>query len=402
MTVTDANAGRRADAALQQRLAPSRLGQATAVEQSRAIAEVQAAIVVAQQCPRDITRAERAMRQSCGQKSLAERAFYRYPRGKDDNGKTIYISGPSVQLARELARCFGNVQYGVAELLRDDSYGQSEMLAFAWDVETNTRASSTFINPHRRDTKKGVKVLTDMRDIYENNANNGARRLREMIFSILPAWFTEDATAACYETIAADDSGVPIGDRVARAIEGFASRKVTAAQLEQKLGAPSAKWSPHDLAQLSVIYRSIMRGEIRVEDEFPAAAQRVTAAEITGQQAAQDAGPAAEGPAPAAGPGPKPKGQPAPPAAVKRMEDLIAQLGLGPPEDVDDLIRWLCPGYAATRSEVQHVTGYLRDHLEQALKVQGGGGDEALAVAAKSIWDQYRTATGEREGGGDA
>lgn len=382
MTVTD----------MQERLTPSRIGQATAVEQSRAIAEVQAAIVVAQQCPRDITRAERAMRQSCAQKALAERAFYRYPRG----GETV--SGPSVQLARELARCFGNVQYGVAELRRDDGYGQSEMLAFAWDVETNTRASSAFINPHKRDTKKGVRVLTDMRDIYENNANNGARRLREMIFSILPAWFTEDATAACYETIAADDSGVPIGDRIALCIEGFATRKVTAAQLEQKLGAPSAKWSPHDLAQLSVIYRSIMRGEIRVEDEFPAAAARVTAAEITGNGHAEPVpipappagaseptvGPATPQPAPPAEPAGKPKGQPASPATVKKLDDLIGSLDLGPAEHVTELIMWLCPGYTATRSEVGIVTSFLNDHLRQA----EGDRDEA----ASAIWRQFRAA----------
>ena len=57
MTITEANSGRRNDGALQQHLAPSRLGQATAVEQSRAIAEVQAAIVVAQQCPRNVSQA---------------------------------------------------------------------------------------------------------------------------------------------------------------------------------------------------------------------------------------------------------------------------------------------------------------------------------------------------------
>lgn len=35
--------------------------QTTAVEQSRAVAEVQAAVVVAQQCPRDLARAEADM-----------------------------------------------------------------------------------------------------------------------------------------------------------------------------------------------------------------------------------------------------------------------------------------------------------------------------------------------------
>jgi hypothetical protein len=252
---------------------PGRIGQATAVEQSRAIAEVQAAIVVAQQVPRDVTRAERDMRRSCAQKSLAERAFFRYPRGKE------IVSGPSVQLARELARCFGNVQYGLVELRRDDGYGQSEMLAFAWDVQTNTRSSTTFIVPHRRDRQNGSVPLTDLRDIYENNANNGARRLREMIFAILPGWYTEDAVAACYATLAGEDDG-KLPDRIKSAVEGFAAMGVTAAQLEQKLGGPRAKWTPYDLAQLQVLYRSLQRGEIRKEDEFPQAAKPVTVEEI--------------------------------------------------------------------------------------------------------------------------
>jgi|SRR5580698_5904393 hypothetical protein len=376
---------------IQDRLTPSRIGQATAVEQSRAIAEVQAAIVVAQQCPRDITRAERAMRQSCAQKGLAERAFYRYPRA----GETI--TGPSVQLARELARCFGNVQYGVAELRRDDGFGQSEMLAFAWDIETNTRSSTTFINPHKRDTKKGVKDLTDMRDIYENNANNGARRLREMIFSILPAWFTEDATAACYETIARDDTGVPIADRITRAIEGFNARGVTSIQLEQKLAAPSSKWSPHDLAQLSVIYRSIQRGEIRVEDEFPAASTngRVTAAEITGNGSVPPGpAPAPPAPDPAATAAPAPaqaarpadgKPQQAGKAALDRLQNLLGQMELGTEEDVTALVHWVAGAqYTATRGEVKQMTDFLDDHLKQA------GGDPAEACSA--IWRQFHEA----------
>jgi hypothetical protein len=149
---------------------PGRLGQGTAVEQSRAVAEVQAAIVVAQQCPRNIQGALAEMRTSCQQLFLAEKAFYRFPRG----GQTV--SGPSVHLARELARTWGNVQYGLVEMRRDDEFGQSEMQAFAWDVEKNSRNSSTFIVPHFRDTKQGPKKLTDTRDIYEINTNNGSWR----------------------------------------------------------------------------------------------------------------------------------------------------------------------------------------------------------------------------------
>jgi hypothetical protein len=119
------------------------ISQATAVEQARAVAEVQAAIVVAQQCPRSMQRAIEEMRDSCRQKALAERSFFRYSRAGSA------ITGPTVHLARELARCFGNVQYGITELRRDDVKGESEMQAFAWDVERNTRNSNTFVVPAR-------------------------------------------------------------------------------------------------------------------------------------------------------------------------------------------------------------------------------------------------------------
>lgn len=257
--------------------APQRVGQGTAVEQSRAVAEVQAAIVVAQQCPRNIQAALAEMRESCRQPYLAEKAFFRFPRAKQT------VSGPSVHLARELARCWGNVQYGLIELRRDDQYGESEMQAFAWDVEKNSRNSSTFIVPHKRDQKSGgPKQLTDMRDIYENNANNGARRVREAIFAILPPWFLEEAKELCAQTLR-DGGGKPLNIRVADAIKAFDGIGVTADRIETKFGRPSDKWTEHDVSQLQVIFRSIQQGEVSADDEFPQ--PRVTVDEITGGQA---------------------------------------------------------------------------------------------------------------------
>lgn len=278
------------------RLAPSaespartadRIGQATAVEQARAVAEVQAAIVVAQQCPRDLVAARDQMLESCSQPALAERAFFRFARGGSQ------ISGPSVQLAREIARCFGNIQYGIAELRRDDSHGQSEMQAFAWDVQNNTRASTTFIVEHVRDTRQGRSKLTDQRDIYENNANNGARRLREQIFAVIPAWFVEEAKARCQKTLE-DGGGKPLAQRVSDIIDAYVSLKVTEKQLEARLGKPRGTWDARDVAQLIVIGQSLRNGEVNREDEFPD--ERVTASDIT---AAAPAAPPKPAPAPA-------------------------------------------------------------------------------------------------------
>ena len=252
--------------------APTHLSQSTAVEQSRAVAEVQAAVVVAQQVPRDITASLEAMRESCRQPGLADRAFFRFPRG----GKTV--SGPSVHLARELARCWGNVQYGIQELRRDDEGGYSEMQAWAWDVQTNARSMSTFVVPHSKDTRQGRRQLTDLRDIYENNANQGSRRLREAIFSILPVWFTEEAKSLC-ETTLRDGGGKSRAQQAADMIAAFDGLGISKTRLEARFGR-SDKWGDHDLAQLRVIGASIKQGTVSGEDEFPTAVESVT--DITG------------------------------------------------------------------------------------------------------------------------
>jgi hypothetical protein len=247
------------------------ISQATAVEQARAVAEVQAAVVVAQQCPRSTPSAVALMRESCQQLALAEVAFYRYPRG----GETV--AGESIHLARELARCFGNIDYGVAELRRDEERNQSEMRVWAWDVQTNTRSSQTFIVPHKRDrTRNGKKEqvdLIDLRDVYENNANMGARRLREAIFAVMPKWFTREAADICTKTLEGG-GGVPLADRIASAIDGYSQIGVSLDRLERKLGNPRDKWTPHDVAQLNVSWTSIRQGTITADDEFPA--ERVT------------------------------------------------------------------------------------------------------------------------------
>jgi hypothetical protein len=240
----------------------TRTGQATMVEQSRAIAEVQGAIVLAQNRPRDTTRAIAEMRMSCGIKEMADSAFFRFPRGGSS------ITGPSVQLARELARCWGNIDYGIKELARDDRHGQSEMLAFAWDLETNVRAETVFIVPHLRDKKGGPERLTDVRDIYEVNANMGARRLREQIFAVLPRWFTEQAENACHETLQ-NGGGEPLPIRITKMVEAFGSLGVTKAQVEKRVGCSVDKIDAVTLANLTIVFKSLKRGEINKADEFP-------------------------------------------------------------------------------------------------------------------------------------
>ena len=234
--------------------------EATRIEQSRAIAEVEAAVVVAQRCPRDVTRAVADMQDACGRLALAERAFYSVPnRGR----------GASIHLARELARIWGNIQYGVHELRRDDDAKISEVLAWAWDVQTNSRSSRALIIPHQRMKAGRRQDLTELDDVYRNNQNTGARAVRECILSVLPDWFVADAEAVCRAAIEHGD-GKSVPERVRAMVDVFKQLGVSEAQLESRLGRPSRQWDASNLSDMTVVYRSITSGETTAEDEFPA------------------------------------------------------------------------------------------------------------------------------------
>jgi hypothetical protein len=256
-------------------VAPVRVGQATAVEQARAVAEVAAAVQVAQMNPRDIRRAWADMQDACGRLKLAERAFYAVPnRG----------TGPSVHLARELLRIWGNADAGVHELSRDDERQVSEVRAYAWDQQTNVRQSRTLQIPHAKMAGKQRRALTDLSDIYLNNQNVGARAVRECIFTILPADFVAEAQEICRKTIERGD-GKPLVERIAEMVAAFKDvLGITVAQIERRLGRARGQWTAVDVAELRVVFSSIQRREATAEEEFPA--EPVKVAELAGQPAA--------------------------------------------------------------------------------------------------------------------
>jgi hypothetical protein len=233
--------------------------QGTIVEQTRAAAEVAAAVRVAQDNPRSESAARGMMLEVCSRLAVANRAFYEVPnRG----------AGPSIHLARELARIWGNVDYGVRELSRDDEGGSSEMQVWAWDQQTNARSTRSFIAPHVRMKKGARERLTDTGDIYLSNQNVGARAVRECIFAVLPGWFVAEAEAKCKDTIKNGD-GRPLDERISEAIEKFAEEGVSLAQLEERAEATRANWTPTNMAHLARWYSSITVDGIPASEYFP-------------------------------------------------------------------------------------------------------------------------------------
>lgn len=290
---------------------------AVAIESERAIAEAQGKLVIAKRFPRDEARAFQRVMDSCSRPSLAAVAEYAFPRG----GQTV--RGPSIRLAEELARNWGNIDYGIRELSRKD--GVSEMEAYAWDLETNTMSAQKFTVRHIRDKRGGGQALTEERDIYELTANQGGRRLRARLLAILPPDLVEAAIEQCRKT-AAGNSQEPIGDRVRKTIIAFSRYGVTERHLADYLGKSLDDVIADDLADLFSVYNSIKSGTADASEFFGGGGQQqeAPARQRTFQQAAptaanDNAEPQAEKPkrqtrkaAPKPKPEPQPQSQPEP------------------------------------------------------------------------------------------
>ena len=93
-------------------------------------------------------------------------------------------------------------------------------MAYAWDLETNTRQTKVFSVPHIRSTKKGNTVSEDPRDIYELVANQAARRVRACILGIMPGDVIDSAIAQCEQTLIGDTKA-PLIDLVRDMAEIF-------------------------------------------------------------------------------------------------------------------------------------------------------------------------------------
>lgn len=233
-------------------------GAMAAVEQSRAIAEAQAAIAIAKSFPRDQVQAMDRILNACTRPSLAERASYQYKRGGTD------ITGPTIRLAEAIAQNWGNMQFGIRELEQGDGF--STMEAFAWDLETNVRETRTFHVRHWRDTKSGGYKLKDARDIYEMTANMGARRLRACILSIIPRDVVDTAEEQCATTLAA--SADTSATAIAKMVEKFEKFGVDKKQIEGRIQRRIESITPAQVIGLRRVYNSLKDGMSEPSDWF--------------------------------------------------------------------------------------------------------------------------------------
>jgi len=225
-------------------------GALAVAESQRAIAEVQAAMILARQFPRDEKVALDRMLVAFQRQGLAEQALYSYSRGGTE------ITGPSIRAAEAIAQNWGNLQFGVRELSQQNN--ESTIETFCWDVETNVRQVKVFQVPHVRSKKTGNVKLTDTRDIYELVANQGARRLRACILGVIPGDIVEAIVNQTEETLKAKADTSPAA--LKKLVEAFSAYNVTQEMIEKKIQRRLEAITPAQIVNMRKIYNSLKDG----------------------------------------------------------------------------------------------------------------------------------------------
>lgn len=230
-------------------------------QESKQLSEIKGKMFLARQFPRDPEQSLQNVLMECQRPKLAEAAQYEYPKGDS------VVTGPSIRLVEVLARHWGNIDSGVAEI--DTHSDHTVVKAYAWDLENNVSDEKTFAVQHVRTTKRGSYKLTDERDIYEMVANKAARRKRSCLLAVMPGWYVEAALDACNETLRNSvTNGKTIEEVREAVVTAFAEFGVSPDNIAAKLSRPIDKLDPNDIVKLRHLYAAIKDGFVKAQDAF--------------------------------------------------------------------------------------------------------------------------------------
>ncbi len=231
--------------------------------------DIQSAIMIARRFPRNEVEAERKLLKSAERPVFADESSYSYPRGwkKDEKGNQVrnYIEGPSVVLAREAARFWGNIRYGV-EVTFDDEEDR-KIRAYAYDMETNVRvtAEDSFKKLVQRKVyedghESGTQwIVADERELRELTNRRGAILVRNCILQIIPSDIIDNVRNACEVTLT-KQAEANKDQTIGRLVKAFEGINISLKMIETKLGHSLKDAKPEELTELRKVFASIRDG----------------------------------------------------------------------------------------------------------------------------------------------
>lgn len=198
--------------------------------------------------------------------ALATRCFYSIPyienKGKQ-NERTVYVSGASINSARNLLRRWGNAS--TAALIESEDDEKVVLAGVFVDMETNVRFKRPFAVTkwqHRRGG--GAYRLSNERLMMAIQAG-ASKAERNAILAGLPDWLVQSYYDKA-RAIAAKDA--KDGGTVSKITTTFLAFGVTREMLERLIGKHLGKLDENDLVHLRGLANALRDGEKDVDEVF--------------------------------------------------------------------------------------------------------------------------------------
>ncbi|MFP4561600.1 MAG: MucR family transcriptional regulator [Thiohalorhabdus sp.] len=295
-------------------------------------------------------------------KALAQAAgedyVYRIPFKDNKSGRTTYAEGPTIKLANDLARIYGNCQVDIREVDEGDAW---IFYARFTDLETGFNITRPF--RQRKGQNTGMKDDDRRLDsIYQIGASKAIRNVVINALQTMADFAVREAKSGIRKRVEEKPEAARIWIRQKLQEMGIDESRVTAV-----IGNAPDSWTVPDMARLYSEIKSIEDGMANAEDLFPRQAKRPEDFQPGGGQTGDKQEP--EGPAPEPEPdqsGSTPEEAPADPGIT--LEYVIGALRSA--QDEDSLAEYLDMARELPEEEQEQAQAVYRERLAQ---LQGGG-----------------------------
>lgn len=185
--------------------------------------------------------------------------YYRFPVKKKDGG-TDWIEGPSIKLANDLARLYGNCDVDVRMFDLGDSW---LFYARFTDFETGFSLTRPF---QQRKSQRAMKTDADRQlDIaFQIGASKAIRNVVVNALQTFADFAFEEAKGALVEKIGKD-----IGRWRDRTLQGLEAQKIDVRRAEKVIGRAAGDWLAADVARVIAMMKAVADGMATWDETFP-------------------------------------------------------------------------------------------------------------------------------------
>jgi hypothetical protein len=199
--------------------------------------------------------------------------FYRFPVKNRKENRTDWIEGPSIKLANELARIYGNCKAGVRAIDNGDSWIFSATFI---DIESGFELVRPFQQRKSAGKIGGADEERRLDIAFQIGASKAIRNVVVNALQTFADFALNEARNALVERIGKDLAGYR--ERTSAKLSGM----VSIDRVEAVVGKPVKDWLAPDVARVIAMATSVAEGMSNLNETFPPI-QDTTNSSSTGQ-----------------------------------------------------------------------------------------------------------------------